>query len=185
MARIAGDNNELEIFSFTGQNLVGPNAGTSGLNYFDVRISTYSTYPLSRVGIEERIDWLLERGVLHPETDKEHILSMLGSGDLLQNTDPVKSDRALANQRNYRLLQGEQVPIFKMDNHKVMIEELDKFFKPKLEALSPETRKNVELYREAHEMALIEQQIKLHRMVQGVQNTPGAAGNPQGSATAT
>jgi hypothetical protein len=155
IGKIVGENREVEIFSFKGSDLIGQNYNEPNIDYFDVRIGTYSTYPLSRVGMLEQLDTLLSRGVLHPERDRGRILAAIGSGDLLTNFDPEQKDRAMYHRKCYRLMRGEQLPVYPMENHEIAIETIDIFFRPRLDELSPEIIQNIQNYRSQHEAFIL------------------------------
>lgn len=179
LTRIVGANRQVEIMSFTGKQLYTPNRQRIGQEYFDVRVLTYSTYPLSRVGMEERLTNLIQLGVLHPVQHREQILQMLGSGDLQTMFDAESQDRAIANENNYKLLRGEQVQVFEIENHEIAIREFDKFFKPRLRKIDPKILEGAMIYRKQHEEVVIRKQAAV--MLQALQaQMPQSQGVPNG-----
>jgi hypothetical protein len=166
MARLAGDDRSIEIVKFNGSDLV---KGTSGGKY-DVRVAAWSSYPLSRQGIEERLDWMLERGVLNPQTDRNMILHMVGSGDVQSVFGPAQQLKTLYHRKCVRLEAGERVPVYPMDDHKIALEELDNYFRPKMEDLSDEAFQAVMEYREGHEKYIQQAQQQQMMMMERAKN---------------
>jgi hypothetical protein len=179
LARITGDNKELQIFSFTGKSLQGQNAGRPGVNYFDVRISTYSAYPLTRIGMEERIRSLIEFQLLDPIQDRNKILSMLANSDLGAEMDEYAIDRTQATEENYAMLQGSQPQALPVENHQIHIDSHSKFIKSRKNSIDPEVLKlffqHIDQHRmvEAQDMA---RQQQIVAMTLGPQNPMGQPG---------
>lgn len=174
LIKISGEHRELEVMSFTGSALLGPNEGQPGVDYYDVRVGTYSTYPMSRIGMEERVDRLIQMGVLNPQVHGERILHMLGSGDVDIAFDDTQTDRSIAANENHQLMQGQPLTVSPLDNHKIHIEAHDKFFKDKIRKLPPQAVEILLKHRQEHKMMqakeLIEFQMYTQGMLPGAQN---------------
>ena len=127
LLKIVGDSHIPEILTFTGRDLVGKNNGLPDIDYFDVIISSYSQYPMSRVGMEQRVDWMLQRGLLDPAKDRERILSFLGSGDVAHEFSDNQKHKARANEENYRMSKGKEVKPLKTERHDIHMAEHDEY----------------------------------------------------------
>lgn len=136
LVRITGESRELQVQTFTGQSLQGKNLGVPGANYFDVRVASFSAYPLTRIGMEDRVEKLINLGLLDPINNRRQVLSMLSNSDLGPELDRYQVDRTRQNEENYQMLQGQQVQAFNIEDHDTHIETLDSFLKPKLAKLN-------------------------------------------------
>jgi hypothetical protein len=93
--------------------------------------------------------------------------------------DAESQDRAIANENNYKLLRGEQVQVFEIENHEIAIREFDKFFKPRLRKIDPKILEGAMIYRKQHEEVVIRKQAAV--MLQALQaQMPQSQGAPNG-----
>lgn len=154
LIRITGNNRELQVKAFTGSALQGKNVAIPGANYFDVRVASFSAYPLTRIGMEDRIENLIRIGVIHPVQDRSLILSMLSNSDLGSELDRAQPDRTQATEENYRMLNGEPVQAFSIEEAQIHILIHKDFLKPKIHELNqtPEGQKIIQIFMEHIDM---------------------------------
>jgi hypothetical protein len=174
LLRITGEDNVTEVASFMGSQLYGPNKGRPGTDYFDVRIISYTSYPLSRIGMEDRLDRLLERGVLHPQQDKDKILQILGSGEIQSTFDARRQDRVRATAENYRIENGEQIEAMDIEEHSVHIELHTRFIKAKRDTLQ-NMQGLMQHLNEHRQFAAQQQQFMMQQQIQFAQASKAKA----------
>ena len=123
-AEIEGEYNEHEIFSYTGVDLVGKSKQG---NYWKVRVKTFGRQALSRSGREQIVRTLIELQLLHPAIDKELILHLLGTADLISIYDKNSMDRTRQWKEIKTLVEGGRVQVYPGQNHVVHLENIKKF----------------------------------------------------------
>lgn len=130
MGKIVGDNDELLLFEYDGQSLLGNRSGLPGVSTFDVRVKTIAGMPNSRAAGQQLIDMMLERGLLNPaqsEKDKRLALKMLQVGDISNSIDQSRMHRSRQLQEIQQMTRGEYVQPRQFNDHKVHLEVLDEF----------------------------------------------------------
>jgi hypothetical protein len=127
--KISGNDKRIESMSFTGAQLIGPNKGRPGANYFDVETQMASQLPLSKAARQQFAIDLVNAGILDRVQDRKKIFQILelGSDELIYNDEQL--DRQMAGQENILMAQGVQVEINPWDNDVVHMEELRRFQK--------------------------------------------------------
>jgi hypothetical protein len=191
LIRITGSNRELQVYSFTGESLQGKSVNQPGANYFDVRVATFSAYPLTRVGMEERMAFMIELGLLDPQRDRKKILSILSNSDLGAELDESQPDATQAAEENYSMIKGQPVPAFSIEDHETHIDIHKSFLKPKLRQLSQskEGQQIIELFMkhiDDHEMKRAQDEARknMYMMQAQMPMLAGAGLNPQAVAGA-
>ena len=105
------------IQGFIGSDLVGPNQGRPGIDYFRVGVEVESELPLSAEGQRVVIQDLVQSRILDPKTDRDLILRMVG----LSSTDPLfeetRSHVAQAIHENRAMAEGDRIDPQKWNNH--------------------------------------------------------------------
>jgi hypothetical protein len=121
--RVVGENLDVESLSFTGKNLIGPNKGKPGVNYFDVRTEMGSQLPLSKASRSSYIIELTQAGILDIMQDRKKIHQMLELGTDEGVLQDEQLDRQNAKRENVMMLQGMDLPVNPWDNDQVHIDE--------------------------------------------------------------
>lgn len=121
--QIAGEFNQLETQTYSGEMLQGNNKG----NYYDVRVNTYTTNFMSRAAREDLLRALTELGYMNPERDRTLALNMIGLGNTTSLFDELAADRARQWKEIQIMTQGQKVPAARGENHEVHLQQLKKF----------------------------------------------------------
>lgn len=181
---IVGDDNEQESITFDGLRLKGQGNG----NYFKVRTITSGRQFLSRASREQMVQTLFQIGLIEPK-DKDVILHMLGTSDVMSLFDQDASSR----QKQYReidlIIQGEQVLVIPGQKDRVHIQIIDKFISDsRWDKLDQEQQLAIVQHREMHlkneaaEIAKREVYVQLAaQSLIGPQSPTGGGGSTGGS----
>lgn len=180
LIRITGQNRELQVFSFTGETLQGQHFNQPGANYFDVRVSTFSAYPLTRVGMEERLAFMIDIGILDPVKDRRRIKSFLSNSDLGSELDETQPDATQATEENYKLERGELMPAFSVEDHETHIDVHKAFLKPRIHQLDPKITEMFMKHIDDHEMKAAQNEARknMYMMQAQMPMIMGAGVNP-------
>jgi hypothetical protein len=133
---IVGDYNQVEQVTFSGAMLKGKN----NANYFNVRVKTYGRQVLSRTGREQLVRTLLETRLLDPVVDRETLLHVLGTADIITIYDKNAVDRANQFEEIKLLLNNQPADVIMGQNHAIHIDSIKKCLTGKLFKLTPEQR---------------------------------------------
>lgn len=156
--KIVGDNLDVQSLTFTGSQLVGPNKGKPGVNYFDVRTEMGSQLPLSKSSRKAFIVDLVSSGILNVEVDRKKIHQMLELGTDEGVLQDDQLDRQNQRRENVLMLQGQDPSINPWDQDEVHLEELRRFQKQaqfqRLAAMDPMLIQRFEQHAAMHEMRL-------------------------------
>jgi len=102
--------------------LRGKNVNKIGVNYFNVRVTTFTQFGLDRMGQQEVLRDLLQYGVFKPQ-DRAKILKWLDMGYFEDEIDEFKRDRSIAYRENLLMIQGQPQMPLPEQAHAVHIEE--------------------------------------------------------------
>lgn len=129
LIKVTGNDKMIEALSFTGKQLIGPNKGRPGANYFDVETQMASQLPLSKAARQQYVIDLVNAGVLDRVQDKKKIFQLLefGAEEPVMNDEQL--DRQLAGRENILMSQGMQVEINPWDDDVIHMEELRRYQK--------------------------------------------------------
>jgi len=144
---ITGDFNQLETINFIGSMVKGKNKG----DYFNVRVKTYGRQMMSRSGRESLASMLIQNQVLNPVTDKEKILRILGTADLISVYDENAADVTRQYKEIEDMITGQPVPVTLGQNHVVHKDTIKKYISSsKWDKLQPEQKQIVIQHLQAH-----------------------------------
>jgi hypothetical protein len=116
LLKIVGNDHVIEVKTFLGQDIVGPNAHQPGVNYFDVEVSLGSQLPASKAGRQEMIERLVAMKLLDADRDRDEIRRLIGLGSEDPFYDQDRLDRSNAVNENMQLAQGYFVEPQPYDN---------------------------------------------------------------------
>lgn len=154
LSKVVGDNDELLLFSYSGNQLVGPNSGLPGVNYFDVRVKTVAGLPHSRAAQQELLGNLVELGALNPAQNASHrrlMFKLLSIGRTIDHLDRARVHRSRQLQEIERIIQGENVRAEQFHDHSVHLDVLNDFRNSaRYDTLSREQKANLELHAKQH-----------------------------------
>lgn len=154
IAKVVGSNDEIMIFTFSGEQLIGQNYGRPGADYFDVRVTTIPGMPNSPQAQIALIDNLLERGVLNGEKDREMILRLLNIGKVQRIIDKSRVHRSAAYRENLEILKGVDVPVLVWQDHQAHIEVHNEFRNSiQYNQLPPEIKQKFDIHDMKHKEA--------------------------------
>lgn len=134
---------------FTGKQLRGSN---ETLNYFNVITTHTGRAPWNRLVQEQKLTTLIQNGFLVPGRDDELVLRSVG----LESAEPVfelpEKARALQNDENKKLDQGQPVMVAKHNHHKAHLAVMQLHLETPgfWENLSPEAQKVYQLHMDQH-----------------------------------
>lgn len=154
MSKVVGENDELLLFAYHGNDLIGPSAGLPGVDYFDVRVRTTSGLPNSRAAQQELLTTLIEGGVLQPAknpSDRRLVLKLFSVGNVVDHLDKARVHRSRQLQEIERIIQGENISAEQWHDHKVHLEILNEFRNSaRYDTLPPEVKKQLETHAQQH-----------------------------------
>lgn len=154
LAKIVGENDELLLFNYTGNKLLGPHAGMPGVNYFDVRVKTVAGLPHSRAAQQELLGQLVELGALKPqekETDKRLMFKLLSIGTTRDHLDRARVHRSRQLQEIERMVQGEPIRAEQWHDHGVHLEVINEFRNSaRYDILPPEAKAALQQHAQQH-----------------------------------
>lgn len=154
LAKIVGGNDELLLFNYSGNQLIGSNASLPGVSYFDVRVRTTSGLPNSRSGQQQLLGQLVEIGALQPqtnETDRRAIFKLLSIGRTIDSLDEARVHRSRQLQEIERIINGEDVRAEQWHNHRVHLEVLDDFRNSaRYDILDPQIKAKLQAHSQSH-----------------------------------
>jgi len=120
-----GDKNRYEVIQLKQGMLMG---GNQGADYFNVRVTTFSQFGLTRTGQHKFLELLLQYQV-YTAQDRAKILQFIQMGHFEDEVDEYKIDRSNAYQENLIMSQGQPVPINIADHHATHLEEHREYMK--------------------------------------------------------
>lgn len=123
-----GENNRFEVAALKQGALKGKNSGILGADYYNVRVTQFSQFGLSRAGQMELIKTLLQYNVFKPE-DRSKIMKFLSLGFFEDSIDEYKIDRSNAYRENLMMAQGQMAAINLADHHTTHKEEHMRYMK--------------------------------------------------------
>jgi len=194
MSRIVGENDELLLLTYDGNNLVGPNSSLPGVNYFDVRVKTVAGMPHSRAAATEMLGQLVELGALNPSQNPSHqrlLFKLLSIGQTIDHLDQARVHRSRQLQEIERILQGEGVRAEEWHDHAVHLEVLNDFRNSaRYDILPPQAKQALQLHAKQHEewiaYAAVKPQILVRKATMAAMVNEGmgqAASAAQGEAS--
>jgi hypothetical protein len=158
LARVIGTNDELLMFAYSGNSLIGRQSMLPGANYFDVRVRTVSGFPQSRAAQLELLSTLLQNGVLNPEAnpkDKRLVLQTLSIGTIQDHLDKARVHRSRQLQEIDGILQGQPISAEWWHDHDVHLEVLNEFRNSaQYDLLEDQDRALLEEHAQAHKQWL-------------------------------
>lgn len=179
---ITGEYNAIEAVNFTGAMLKGKN----NANYWKVRVKTFGRQAMSRSGREQLARTLIEVGVLNPQTDRDKILHIMGTADLVSMFDQDAATRSYQNDEIQMMLKGQPAKVELAQNHGIHIEVIKKCKNSgKWKNYPPQVKQLIEqhllehLKMQAYESVL--PQLLVQEIINGTQQ-PAAGGQPTAAA---
>jgi len=128
VATYVGEKSRFESIQIGRGKLSGPKDGMIGIDYFNVRVTQFSQFGLSRAGQLEFLKVLLQYNIYTPN-DKDKILHFISMGNWEDEIDEYKLDRSNAYQENLIMSQGQMIPPKMADHHQTHLEEHELFQK--------------------------------------------------------
>lgn len=128
VATFTGEKNRFQSIQIGRGRLSGPSDGMIGIDYFNVRVTQFSQFGLSRSGQLEFLKVLLQYNIYGPN-DKDKILHFISMGNWEDEIDEYKLDRSNAYQENLIMSQGQQLAPKQADHHQTHLEEHELFQK--------------------------------------------------------
>ncbi len=188
-----GEKSRFEAFSLKRGDLSNPEALT-GSDYFNVRVTQFSQFGLSRAGQLEFLKVLLQYQIFTPE-DREKVMKFIQMGWFEDELDEFQIDRSNAHRENLLMTQGQPNPVDISDEDKVHIEEHKIYQKTdEYKTLDPQIKSLHQQHNQQHKlfmvMKLIEPQVLMipaQFLAMALNNVPlelmGAMNNGQGNRT--
>jgi hypothetical protein len=185
VAMLVGEDNELMIFEWRGENLMGPNYGRPGINYFKVRVAGIPGMPRGRIAQATFVDNLVSRNILDPKNDRDMIFKLLNIGQARRMVDQSRVHRSQAVRENIRLQTGEFVPVYDFQNDDAHIEVHQKFQNSlEYEELPDDVKEmfilHVQKHKEAKYLKIVEPQVMIRKATQQLAMRQGIISNDQG-----
>jgi hypothetical protein len=169
IARIIGHNDELLLFNYDGNSLVGGSATLPGVNYFDVRVRTTVGFPNSRAAQMDLLATLLENRVLLPEQnprDRRLVLQTLSIGTIEDHLDKARVHRSRQLREIEQMVQGIPTKAEEWHDHEVHLDVLNEFRNSaRYDNLPSEQQQMVTQHAAAHEEWIALLQVKPELMV--------------------
>jgi hypothetical protein len=134
LVSFTGKRNRFEASLLKGGALTGQNKGVLGADYFNVRVTQFSQFGLTRVGQMEFLKVLLQYSIFKPE-DRDKIFEFIEMGYFEDAIDEHKIDRSNAHRENLLMGQGQPPNILGtiqpglMDHHETHLEEHGDYLK--------------------------------------------------------
>ena len=177
--QITGEYNQVESLTFTGAMLKGKNKA----NYWNVRVKTFGRQAMSRSGRENLARTLIDIGVLNPQMDRDKILHIMGTADLVSMFDQDAAARSCQYEEIQKLMQGQPVQVELLQNHNVHIECIRKFKNGgRYKGLNPQQRQAIDQHVIEHLKMQAQEQLLPQVMQQEILNAmaPAQTTNPAG-----
>jgi len=134
--QIRGEFNELETLTFTGQDLIGK---STNADYWKVRVKTFGRQALTRSGREQLTRTLLELGLMDPQRDKDLLIHILGTSDVISTFDETEIDRTRQWKEIQAIQQNKPVQVIAGEDHDTHIRMIKKFLSSsKRDKMQPE-----------------------------------------------
>lgn len=149
-----------------------------------VRCDVTSVMPESRVARMQRVEALINMGVLDRVRDRSDILRMMEFGTVESLWIEADADVRRALRENRRMLKGQPVPIATFDNHEIHVAEHNKLRKStEYESLDPMMRLIIDLHVEEHLLEIAKLKAAMLPAPGSAEGAaPGLPGNPPGGA---
>lgn len=128
-----GEGNRLQSVSLKPNSLRG---NTGGADYFNVRVTQFSQFGLSRSGQLEFLKVLLQYNIFQAN-DRNKILKFISMGYFADEIDEYKTDRTNAHLENLMMASGQPVNINVSDHHTTHKEEHKRFMKENFNRFPP------------------------------------------------
>jgi hypothetical protein len=158
LVKITGKENEMEAMSFLGADLIGPNKGKPGVNYFDVETQIGSQLPLSSAARKDFVLSLIQSGVFNAQdpNDRKKIFRVLELGTEETVINDSNLDRQQARRENLQLMQGQFVEPNPWDEDTIHIEEHRRYQKAPdyLKYADPNALQMFEAHIQGHELKM-------------------------------
>lgn len=185
LLEITGDYSAIETLQVSGEKLRGKSKG----DYFKVRVKGYGRQPMSRSAREGFVRVLVEMGLLHPQTDKELLLNIIGASDLLQVFDRSAMDRVRQAKEIDQIKQGqgEKVRIWFGQNHEAHINSIKKFMSgSNWDELDDKIKTDISSHLRQHIEQKTIEQVYPQIFLRGLFNGPGTQeGSGEGASQGT
>lgn len=168
IAEVRGDFNELDILTWSNKDLKGKNEKG---NYWKVRVKTYGRQPMSRAAREATVRTLLELAILDPITNKEELLEILGTADLLSIYDKNSADRTRQWKEIEAIREGkiEGIQVYFGQNHAAHELTIKKFISSSYwEKTEEEARKYITQHLQQHIQQRAIEEIYPQAFLQGI-----------------
>lgn len=123
-----GEKNRYQSAVLKRGSLEGKNARLIGADYFNVRVTEFSQFALTREGQMRMLETLLQYAVFTP-TDRPKILQFVEMGYFEDQIDEFKKDRANAHQENLLMMQGIPAFVDVSDEHTIHRTEHEDYMK--------------------------------------------------------
>lgn len=155
--KIVGKESGYDAFEFLGQDLIGQNAGRSGVSYFDVEVHMGSQLPQSPGARKQLVLDLVDRRILDPMQDRKKISQLLELGTEEPFLNDAQLDRQNARRENAIMRSEVMVEINPWDDDEVHIESHDRDRKQPdyLQVTSPQARLIHDMHIEQHKARLM------------------------------
>lgn len=172
---ITGEYNAIEALTFTGAMLRGEK---NQANYWRVRVKTFGRQAMSRSGREQLVRTLVELNILNPQIDRDKILHIMGTADLVSMFDQDAAARSYQNDEIQKLLQGQPAQVELGQNHVVHLEILKKFKNSgRWGSIPPQVRQLVDAHYVEHLKMQAYESILPQLLIQEQMNGTGQQGN--------
>lgn len=149
-----GEKNRFESAAITQGSLEGEHSEMVGADYFNVRVTQFSQFGLSRAGQLEFLKVLLQYGMYTP-ADKDKVLHFISMGNWEDEIDEYKLDRSNAYQENLLMAQGNLIGLTLADHDATHIEEHEVFMKGDLyKQLNPKIQIIYQMHLKLHKLAM-------------------------------
>lgn len=153
-------NNKFDVIQFKNTQMVGDNVYIPGADYFNVRVSSFSQFGLTRAGQMDLLKTLLQYNIFTPE-DRGKILEMLELGFVEDRIDDFKMDKTNQHQENLMFYQGQPISPQPTDHHETHIKEaVNETKTEKFKTSDPQIQALFYQHIEAHKMLAITEAIK-------------------------
>jgi hypothetical protein len=116
-----GEKHRFEAFTLKAGQISGEEQ-TPGADFYNVRVTQFSQFGLSRAGQLEFLKVLLQHGVFQPE-HRDKIMKFISMGWFEDDIDEYQIDRANAHKENITMDQGQPAIVNIVDMDEVHLEE--------------------------------------------------------------